>query len=79
LSNHEPNIQVYNVDVRGDRSLTLRYVPHNNIPLADSHKEVLKHLYRLWGFKVQLEQETSTGDVSTLGQCPADDTRHTTE
>ena len=27
LSNHAPNIQVYNVDVKGDRSLTLRYVP----------------------------------------------------
>lgn len=34
LSNLEPNIQVYNVAVKGDRSLTLRYVPHNRIPLA---------------------------------------------
>jgi spore cortex formation protein SpoVR/YcgB (stage V sporulation) len=29
LSNLEPNIQVWNVDLRGDRSLTLRYIPHN--------------------------------------------------
>jgi spore cortex formation protein SpoVR/YcgB (stage V sporulation) len=79
LSNHEPNIQVYNVDIRGDRSLTLRYVPHNNIPLAKSKDEVLKHLYRLWGFKVKLEQETATGEVSLLGECPSSDTRHTTE
>ncbi|MCZ8498320.1 SpoVR family protein [Vibrio lentus] len=27
LSNLEPNIQVFNVDVRGDRSMTLQYVP----------------------------------------------------
>ena len=79
LSNHEPNIQVYDVDIRGDRSLTLRYVPHNNIPLANSHEEVLKHLYRLWGFKVKLEQESNSGEVSMIGQCPIDDSRHTTQ
>ena len=79
LSNHEPNIQVYYVDLRGDRSLTLRYIPHNAIPLANSHEEVLKHLYRLWGFKVKLEQESNSGDISTIGQCPMDDSRHTTE
>ncbi len=79
LSNHEPNIQIYNVDIRGDRSLTLRYVPHKNIPLAGSKDEVLKHLYRLWGFKVKLEQESSTGEISLLGECPKSDARHTTE
>jgi spore cortex formation protein SpoVR/YcgB (stage V sporulation) len=79
LSNHEPNIQVYDVDLRGDRSLTLRYIPHNAIPLANSHGEVLKHLYRLWGFKVKLEQESNSGEISTIGQCPIDDSRHTTE
>ncbi|AZZ97732.1 SpoVR family protein [Pseudoalteromonas sp. R3] len=70
LSNHEPNIQVYNVDIRGDRSLTLRYVPHNKVPLADSKKEVLKHLYRLWGFPVKLEELQDDGTVNILGQCP---------
>ncbi|KAF7786593.1 hypothetical protein PRUB_a1210 [Pseudoalteromonas rubra] len=70
LSNHEPNIQVYNVDIRGDRSLTLRYVPHNKVPLADSKKEVIKHLYRLWGFPVKLEELQDDGSVSILGQCP---------
>ena len=79
LSNHEPNIQVYDVDIRGDRSLILRYVPHNSIPLAPSHKEVLKHLYRLWGFKVKLEQESNSGEITTIGQCPVDDSRHTIE
>jgi spore cortex formation protein SpoVR/YcgB (stage V sporulation) len=70
LSNHEPNIQVYDVDVRGDRSLTLRYVPQNGIPLADSKKEVLKHLYRLWGFSVKLEQVDADGNKTLIGQCP---------
>lgn len=49
LSNLEPNIQVQNVAISGDRSLTLRYVPNNRIPLAESRHEVVKHLHRLWG------------------------------
>ncbi|KID58610.1 SpoVR family protein [Pseudoalteromonas luteoviolacea] len=70
LSNNEPNIQVYKVDVRGDRSLTLRYVPQDKIPLAESKIEVLKHLYRLWGFEVRLEQVEDDGNITLLGQCP---------
>ncbi|WP_440055767.1 SpoVR family protein [Pseudoalteromonas sp. T1lg65] len=74
LSNHEPNIQVYDVDVRGDRSLTLRYVPQSGIPLADSKSEVLKHLYRLWGFTVKLEQVDEQGEVEVIAQCPEKET-----
>ncbi len=73
LSNIEPNIQVYNVDIKGDRSLTLRYVPHNNIPLGKSKDEVLKHLHRLWGFKVKLESVSTTGVVSELTRCPKEE------
>ena len=70
LSNIEPNIQVHNVEINGDRSLTLRYVPSNNIPLADSHSEVLRHLHRLWGFDIRLEQLDPEGNVILLSSCP---------
>ncbi|MCG9772944.1 SpoVR family protein, partial [Vibrio diabolicus] len=70
LSNLEPNIQVFNVDVRGDRSLTLQYVPHNRIPLDDSYEEVLKHVYRLWGFDVILQEVKDTGHREVLATCP---------
>ncbi|MFT4940857.1 MAG: stage V sporulation protein R [Paraglaciecola sp.] len=70
LSNIEPNIQVYNVDTTGDRSLTLRYVPQNGIPLANSHQEVLKHLHRLWGFTVNLEEASDNGVLTLLASCP---------
>jgi spore cortex formation protein SpoVR/YcgB (stage V sporulation) len=70
LSQREPNIQVYNVELRGDRSLTLRYKPHQNIPLGSSYKEVLKHLHRLWGFEVKLDQHNSDETVSRLACCP---------
>ena len=70
LSNIEPNIQVHNVEVNGNRSLTLRYVPNNEIPLSNNHKEVLKHLHRLWGFTVTLEQINEDASIITLSSCP---------
>ena len=59
LSSNEPDIQVYNVNVRGDRSLTLRHYQHNKRPLSDDTAEVLRHVRRLWGYDVRLE---SVGD-----------------
>ncbi|GAA5213054.1 SpoVR family protein [Corallincola platygyrae] len=70
LSHREPNIQVYNVDLRGDRSLTLRYIPHQRIPLDTSYNEVLKHLHRLWGFEVKLEQVEEDDKVELIATCP---------
>jgi stage V sporulation protein R len=64
LGSREPNIQVWNVNLRGDRSLTLRHFQHNDRPLHDSAQEVLKHVARLWGFGVQLESVNARGDVT---------------
>ncbi|MEZ0309343.1 MAG: SpoVR family protein [Ramlibacter sp.] len=55
LASREPNIQVWNVNLRGDRSLTLRHVRHNDRPLDNGAEEVVKHVARLWGFRVRLE------------------------
>ena len=71
LSTREPNIQVWNVNLRGDRSLTLRHVQHLNRPLHDSAQEVLKHVGRLWGFAVNLESVNSRGDVTRRWNVPA--------
>ena len=71
LGSREPNIQVYNVDRRGDRSLTLRHTLHDRRPLDDdSANEVLKHLARLWGFNVRLESVDLNGRVETIRECP---------
>ena len=70
LSMQEPNIQVWNVDVRGDRSLTLRHTPHNRAPLAESAEEVMRHLHRLWGFDVRLDTVTADGHVEQLYRIP---------
>jgi stage V sporulation protein R len=70
LGSREPNIQVWNVNLRGDRSLTLRHFQHNNRPLHDTAGEVLKHVARLWGFGVQLESVNAAGDVSKRWSLP---------
>ncbi|RZU00848.1 SpoVR family protein [Rivibacter subsaxonicus] len=63
LGSREPNIQVWNVNLRGDRSLTLRHVQHNDRPLGDATPEVLKHVARLWGFDAHLESVDGRGHV----------------
>jgi len=71
LSAREPDIQVWNVNVRGDRSLTLRHTQHKGRPLNESAEEVLKHVARLWGFGVNLESVDSAGDVTMRWMVPA--------
>jgi spore cortex formation protein SpoVR/YcgB (stage V sporulation) len=66
LSMNEPDIQVWDTDIRGDRSLVLRYTPFQGIPLADSCRDVLKHLHQLWGFDVRLETVDAQGTVRQL-------------
>ncbi|TBO34198.1 SpoVR family protein [Aquabacterium lacunae] len=61
LGSREPNIQVWSVNLRGDRSLTLRHTQHNSRPLHGDTREVLKHVARLWGFPVHLESVDGQG------------------
>jgi stage V sporulation protein R len=68
LNEREPNIQVWSVNTRGDRSLTLRHVRTNSRPLDETTKEVLKHVARLWGFTVRLESVDS-GSVEEKFEC----------
>jgi stage V sporulation protein R len=71
LGSREPNIQVWSVNLRGDRSLTLRHTQHNNRPLHDAAQEVLKHVARLWGFGVQLDSVDASGAVTKHWSVPA--------
>ncbi|BCX82856.1 stage V sporulation protein R [Methylomarinovum caldicuralii] len=69
LGSLEPDIQVWSVDTRGDRSLTLRHFQHNRRPLADSAEEALRHVHRLWGFTVRLETVDERGRVKWCYEC----------
>ena len=69
LGNREPNIQVYSVDLQGDRALTLRHLMYQNRPLNKQTQEVLKHVARLWGFDVYLETVDTSGNVTEMQEC----------
>ncbi len=70
LGSREPNIQVFNVDRRGSRSLTLRHYRHNRMPIEpESAAEVVRHLRRLWGFTVRLESVDENGHAQVIGEC----------
>jgi len=69
IHHREPNIQVWSVDTRGDRSLMLRHFRTDNRPLAGDTEEVLKHMARLWQFRVHLESIDENGVVRQRYEC----------
>ncbi|HNH34330.1 MAG TPA: SpoVR family protein [Rhodocyclaceae bacterium] len=75
LGNREPDIQVWDVDVRGDRSLTLRHLQHHRRPLADNLDQMLTHVTRLWGFNVRLETVFDDGRVAMTRERAAEKRR----
>ncbi|MGL9734043.1 MAG: hypothetical protein ACR5LD_06465 [Symbiopectobacterium sp.] len=58
------------MNLRGNRSLTLSYVPHHRAQLDKSRHDVMKHVYRLWGFDVYLEQKNADGSIEFVERCP---------
>lgn len=66
----EPDIQVYSVDIQGDRSLNLRYNQQNRAPLGPTTAEVLKHVHTLWQFPVILQAVDTDEKVTAEFHCP---------
>jgi spore cortex formation protein SpoVR/YcgB (stage V sporulation) len=69
LGDREPNIQIYNVNIRGDRSLHLKHIQHNRKPLSNQTDEVLKHLHNLWKFDIHLKS-LQNNKVTAQYHCP---------
>jgi spore cortex formation protein SpoVR/YcgB (stage V sporulation) len=71
LSVIEPDIQVVDVDLLGDRELRLRHAVRDGVPLDGGDAErVLGHLRTLWGYDVSLagvepESDKTVYEVST--------------
>jgi spore cortex formation protein SpoVR/YcgB (stage V sporulation) len=63
---NEPDIQIVDVDLKGDRELVLRQNIRNGIALAENGRdEVLAHLALLWGYGVRLEGvDQATGETA---------------
>jgi stage V sporulation protein R len=59
-----PDIQVWRYHRESDRSLILRHQKTRGRPLAGEDADaVMKHLVRLWGFKVRLEETDTDGKI----------------
>jgi len=75
----EPDIQIVDVDLRGDRKLRLQHTMRDGVPLSErSRDEVLKHIRRLWGYEVGLvgveaDTDKTSYEVSTEDAADEDD------
>ncbi len=67
-----PDIRVARYERDGDRSLTLQHCISRDRPIAEGQaRETIKHLARLWGFKVRLEGIRPNGSVEYYEECAA--------
>jgi stage V sporulation protein R len=63
LARHEPDIQIRDLDLAGDRCLVLSHAVHNGVELDEaSARAVLDHLSTLWSYGVRLEEVDATTD-----------------
>lgn len=72
LSHIDLDIQVFSVDMEGDRALTLHYTQQNRVPLGNTTQEVLKHVHRLWKFPVVLKAIDTHGQVTAEYVCSSE-------
>lgn len=70
--NQVPDIQIVRYRRESDRSLVLRHLRARGRPLvAEDADQVMKHLSRLWGFKVRLEDTEPDGTVNSYRELGA--------
>ena len=63
-STYYPDIQVYDVDFDGDRTLTLNYTPINNKQIDSGNIDIIiSNISRLWGFPVTLIESENAEDI----------------
>jgi spore cortex formation protein SpoVR/YcgB (stage V sporulation) len=58
----DPDIQVVDVDLLGDRKLVLKHKRRDRVPLAEGDRDrVMRHVKRLWGYDAILHEEDEAG------------------
>ena len=63
LSRREPDIQVVELDMAGDRTLVLRHAVYEGILLDEkTSQSVMRHLVELWGYPVRLVESDAVTD-----------------
>jgi stage V sporulation protein R len=63
LARREPDIQVIDVDLAGDRCLMLSHAVYNGVLLEEKTcQSVLRHIAGLWGYNVRLVETDAAND-----------------
>ena len=63
VSRHDPDIQIVDVDLEGDRRLQLKHQVVDGVTLdEDDAARVLQHLANLWGYEVYLVESNGDGE-----------------
>ena len=65
VSANQPDIQVADVDLLGDRHLRLHHTARNGVLLSEQGLDAtLRHINRLWGYRVSLASiDAQTGEL----------------
>ena len=73
LARHEPDIQIRDVDLEGDRCLVLSHAVHDGVLLDEpSAKAVLEQLGELWRYGIRLEEvDAATDRIVKSHELPA--------
>ena len=74
LSTQEPDIQVIDADLKGDRELHLKHTIYNDVLLDEKWRNaVLRHIAVLWGYGVSLHGcDNQSGKELYLAQSERD-------
>ncbi|HVO16938.1 MAG TPA: SpoVR family protein [Alphaproteobacteria bacterium] len=75
VAGNEPDIQIVDVDLKGDRELVLQQTVRHGIQLAEQGRDdVLDYIRRLWGYAVRLQGvDEKTGETVYENRLPAPD------
>ncbi len=66
VARRDPDIQIVDVDLAGDRRLELRHHVLDGVTLEEEDADrVLQHLANLWGYEVYLVESNSEGETAT--------------
>lgn len=70
ISYFEPHLQVFHVDLQGDRTLILRHEQNHRRPLGDSTEKMMRYIHQLWGFPIKIETVSPDSDLVDVHEYP---------
>lgn len=54
MMSNRPDIQIWDANLKGNRTLELKYTSHNNSEISKDFGKTVEHIRRLWGYDVKV-------------------------